>query len=77
MKTRFFFLLLLSGSLSLASCNTEQRTDGTAGEAISDMDAAAADGGVKADAVVIDNDAGPTITADADSAMAADTSMAR
>lgn len=77
MKTRFFSLLLLSAGLMLASCNTEQRTDGTAGEAVSDMDAAAADGGVKADAVVIDNNAGPTVTADADSAMAADTSMAK
>ena len=77
MKTRFFSLLLLSAGLTLASCNTEQRTDGTAGEAVSDMDAAAADGGVQADAVVIDNDAGPTVTANADSAIAADTSMTR
>ncbi|GAB3299654.1 hypothetical protein GCM10027348_24070 [Hymenobacter tenuis] len=57
----------------LASCNNaEKRTDGTAGEAVSDMDQAADDGGVKADAIVIDNNAGPTVTADADSAAAAD-----
>ena len=75
MKTRIFSLLLLSAGLTLASCNTEQRTDGTAGEAVSDMHAAAADGGVKADAVVIDNDAGPTVTADADSVETADPGM--
>ncbi|MFD2787160.1 hypothetical protein [Hymenobacter rubripertinctus] len=72
MKPRFFSLLLFSAGLTLASCNTDQRTDGTAGEAVSDMNAAAADGGVQADAVVIDNDAGPTVSADADSLAAAD-----
>lgn len=79
MKTRFLPFLALASALMLASCNnSEQRTDGTAGEAVSDMDKAAADGGVQADAVVIDNNAGPTVTADADSAMAVDsTSMNR
>lgn len=75
MKFRFLSLLTLSAGLLLASCdNAEKRTDGTAGEAVSDMDKAAEDGGVQADAVVIDNNAGPTVTADADSAMAADSS---
>ncbi|MCB2380035.1 hypothetical protein LGH70_20745 [Hymenobacter sp. BT635] len=57
--------------LSLTSCgNDEKRTDGTAGEAVSDMDQAAQEGGVQADATVIDNDAGVNVTANADSAMA-------
>ncbi|TGE20574.1 hypothetical protein E5K00_21505 [Hymenobacter aquaticus] len=70
MKTRFFSLLALAAMLSLTSCgDADKRTDGTAGEAVSDMDKAADDGGVQADATVIDNDAGPTVTANADSAM--------
>ena len=75
MKLRLLPFLALAFTLSLSSCNTETRTDGTAGEAVSDLDAAADNGGVKADAVVIDNNAGPTVTADADSlpAAAADT----
>lgn len=73
MKTRILPFLALATGLLLASCgNAEKRTDGTAGEAVSDMDKAAQDGGVQADAVVIDNDAGPTVTANADSAAAAD-----
>ena len=77
MKFRFLPLLALSTSLLLAGCNSE-KTDGTTGEAVSDIDQATDDGGVQADAVVIDNDAGPTVTADADSAaMAADSSMNR
>lgn len=69
MKFRFLPFLTLAAGLLLAGCNNaEKRTDGTAGEAVSDMDKAAADGGVQADAVVIDNDAGPTVTANADSA---------
>jgi predicted small lipoprotein YifL len=73
MKTRFLSLLALASVLSFASCgDSAKRTDGTAGEAVSDIDKAAADGGVEADATVIDNDAGPTVTADADSAMATD-----
>jgi len=72
MKLRFLSLLTI-GALTLGSCNSaEKRTDGTAGDAVTDMDSAAADGGVKADAVVIDNDAGPTVTANADSAATAD-----
>ncbi|TGE26473.1 hypothetical protein [Hymenobacter metallicola] len=63
--------------LSFSSCgDAEKRADGTAGEAVSDMDKAADDGGVQADATVIDNDAGPTVTADADSA-AGDTTAAQ
>ncbi|WP_019948243.1 hypothetical protein [Hymenobacter aerophilus] len=77
MKLPLFSCLALAATLALSSCNTETRTDGTAGEAVSDLDNAANDGGVKADAVVIDNNAGPTVTADADSAMAADSSMNR
>ncbi|WP_324673379.1 hypothetical protein [Hymenobacter sp. GOD-10R] len=71
MKLRILSLFTFA-ALALGSCNSaEKRTDGTAGEAVTDMDSAAADGGVKADAVVIDNDAGPTVTADGDSAAAA------
>ena len=70
--------LFTFAALTLGSCNSaEKRDDGTAGEAVSDMDSAAADGGVKADATVIDNDAGPTVTADADSAAAADGSATK
>jgi hypothetical protein len=77
MKFRFLPFLTLGAGLLLANCNgADKRTDGTAGEAISDMDKAAADGGVQADAVVIDNDAGPTVTASADSAMATDSTTA-
>ncbi|WBA41341.1 hypothetical protein [Hymenobacter canadensis] len=73
MKTRFFSFALLMAALSFSSCG-EKRTDGTAGEAVSNMDEAAANGGVEADATVIDNEAGPTVTASPDSAMAADSS---
>lgn len=77
MKIRFFSLLALGAVLSFSSCNNaDKRTDGTAGEAVSDMDKAADEGGVQADATVIDNEAGPTITANADSA-AADTTMTK
>ncbi|MCA8832392.1 hypothetical protein [Hymenobacter pini] len=77
MKFRFLPFLTLSAGLLLASCNgADKRTDGTAGEAVSDMDKAAQDGGVQADAVVIDNNAGPTVTANADSAAAADSTTA-
>ncbi|MBC6700431.1 hypothetical protein [Hymenobacter sp. BT190] len=62
-------------ALSFSSCG-DKRTDGTSGEAVSTMDEAASNGGVEADATVIDNDAGPTVTADADSAMAADSATA-
>ena len=73
MKTNFLSLLALATILSFSSCgNAEKRTDGTAGEAVSDIDKAAEEGGVEADATVIDNDAGPTVAVDADSAMAAD-----
>lgn len=75
MKTNFLFLVALASVLSFSSCgNAEKRTDGTAGEAVSDIDKAADEGGVEADATVIDNDAGPTVAVDADSAMAADSS---
>lgn len=76
MKTRFLPFLALGASLLLAGCNSN-KNDGTTGEAVSDMSQAADEGGVKADAVVIDNSAGPTVTANADSAMAADSSMDR
>ncbi|RYU80079.1 hypothetical protein [Hymenobacter persicinus] len=73
MTKHLFSLLLVAGALSLASCgDSAKRTDGTAGEAVSDMDKATEEGGVQADATVIDNDAGPTVTANPDSA-AADT----
>jgi hypothetical protein len=71
-------LLALVAALSLGGCgDAEKRTDGTASEAVSDMNKAAAEGGVEACATVIDNDAGPTVTADADSVMAADSGAAR
>ncbi|TGE05466.1 hypothetical protein [Hymenobacter fodinae] len=72
MKLRILSVLTLATALSLSSCgDANKRTDGTAGTAVTDMDSAAAEGGVKADAVVIDNNAGPTVTADGDSAEAA------
>ena len=74
MKTRLFSALLFAATLSLAGCN--QRTDGTANEAVSDIDKAADEGGVQADATVIDNEAGATVTASPDSA-AADSAAAR
>ena len=77
MKLRILSLLTFA-TLALGSCNNaEKRTDGTAGEAVSDMDKAADEGGVKADATVIDNDAGPTVSADADSAATADSTAAQ
>lgn len=72
MKMRILSVLSLFTALSLSSCgDANKRTDGTAGTAVTDMDSAATEGGVKADAVVIDNNAGPTVTADGDSAAAA------
>ncbi|QIX61636.1 DUF4142 domain-containing protein [Hymenobacter lutimineralis] len=73
MKKTLFATLPLVALLALnTSCgDANNRTDGTAGEAVSDMDKAAEDGGVQADATVIDNNAGPTVTADTDSAGAA------
>lgn len=69
MKTRFLSLLALVATLSFASCG-----DNTNGKAVTDIEKSAADGGVDANnsATVIDNDAGPTVTADADSAMGMD-----
>ena len=65
MKTRILSVLALGAALSFSSCgDADKRTDGTAGEAVSDMNEAADEGGVQADATVIDNDAGPTVTAD-------------
>ena len=73
-KHRLFSVLALFAALSLASCggNTEKRTDGTAGEAVVDQEEAAEEGGVQADATVIDNEEGATVTADADSLEALD-----
>jgi len=77
MKLRILPLLAFV-ALTFASCNNaEKRTDGTAGEAVSNMDSAAADGGVKADAVVIDNNAGPTVSANADSAATTDSTATK
>ena len=73
MKMRFLSLLALASVISLSSCgDSAKRTDGTAGEAVSDIDKAAADGGVEADATVIDNDAGPTVTPESGSTTATD-----
>ncbi|WP_400192602.1 hypothetical protein [Hymenobacter sp. B81] len=72
MKRTLFLLPALAATLLLAGCSdAEKRTDATAGDAVSDMDQAANEGGVQSDAVVIDNNAGPTVTANADSAAAA------
>ena len=68
-KHRIFPALALFAALSLTSCGgTETRTDGTAGEAVVDQEKAAEQGGVQADATVIDNDAGPTVTPDSNAA---------
>lgn len=72
-RSSFLLAATFAAAFTLGSCSdNEKRTDGTAGEVVSDMDNAAQDGGVSSDAVVIDNNAGPTVTPGADSA-AADT----
>jgi hypothetical protein len=78
MKRSIFLLTALAASLTLGACSggDNKRTDGTAGEAVSDMDKAADEGGVSSDAVVIDNNAGPTVSANADSANQANNNAA-
>jgi len=75
MMYRILTGLTLAAALSLSACNNaEKRTDGTAGEAVSNIDEAAEEGGVQADAVVIDNNAGPTVTPSAADSAALDNS---
>lgn len=75
MTYRILTGLTLAAALSLAACNNaERRTDGTAGTAVSDIDSAAERGGVQADAMVIDNNAGPTVTPSAADSAALDKS---
>ncbi|MBO3271253.1 MULTISPECIES: hypothetical protein [Hymenobacter] len=75
MTYRILTGLALAAALSLSACNdAEKRTDGTAGEAVSDIDKAAEEGGVQADAVVIDDNAGPTVTPSAADSAALDKS---
>lgn len=75
-KHHIFPALTLFAALSLTSCGgTETRTDGTAGEAVISHDKAAEQGGVQADATVIDNEAGPTVTPDSNSAAMDSTTM--
>ena len=81
MKQRLFTGLLLATMISLSACNdAQERKDGTDGKAVNDIDAAVDEGAVKADATVIDNDAGPTVTpsaADSARMMNADSMGAR
>ena len=81
MKQRLFTGLLFAAIISLSACNgTQERRDGTDGKAVNDIDAAVDESGVKADATVIDNDAGPTVTpsaADSARMMNADSPAAR
>lgn len=59
----------LAGLLLLSACSdSEKRADATAGDVVTDIDEAKAEGGASSDAVVIDNNAGPAVTADADTA---------
>lgn len=75
---RSALFLALAATLALGACSDNaKRDDGTAGDAVTDIDKAREDGGVKSDAVVIDNDAGPTVSANADSANAAADTTAR
>lgn len=75
MTYRLLTGLMLAAALSLSACNNaEKRTDGTAGTAVTDMDSAAARGGVQADAIVIDHNAGPTVTPSAADSAALDAS---
>lgn len=68
-RSALLLALPLAAVLALSSCSdAPKRDDATAGDVVTDMDEAREEGGVKSDAVVIDNDAGPTVTADADSA---------
>ena len=77
-KAIFAYLPLLAVLALSAGCNTDKRTDGTAGEVVSDMEKATDEAGVQSEATVIDNNAGPTVTVDADSAAAAmDTAATR
>lgn len=77
-RSALLLALPLAATLALGACSdSAKRDDATAGDAVTDMDKARAEGGVKSDAVVIDNDAGPTVTASADSAGAAADTSAR
>ena len=77
-RSALFLALPLAAALTLSACSDNaKRDDATAGEAVSDIDKAREEGGVQSDAVVIDNDAGPTVTANADSANAAADTTAR
>ena len=72
MTKRLVLPLLALNLTLLGSCSdANKRTDGTAGQPVSELDKAADKGGVQSEAVVIDNNAGPTVTANADSASAA------
>lgn len=77
-RSALFLMLPLAAALTLSSCSDgAKREDATAGDAVTDIDKAREEGGVQSDAVVIDNDAGPTVTANADSANAAASDTAR
>ncbi|OON70775.1 hypothetical protein [Hymenobacter sp. CRA2] len=68
-RSALLFAAPLAAALLLSSCSDNaKRDDATAGDAVTDIDKAKAEGGSTADAVVIDNNAGPTVTANADSA---------
>lgn len=77
-RSALLLMLPLAAVLTLGSCSdSAKRDDATAGDAVTDIDKAREEGGVQSDAVVIDNDAGPTVTANADSANAAAPDTAR
>lgn len=74
-RSSFLLAAPVAALLLLSACGEKtKRDDATAGEVVSDMDNAADEGGVKSDAVVIDNNAGPTVAVDGDSAQQAGTS---
>lgn len=77
-RSALLLALPMAALLSLSACSDgAKRDDATAGDAVTDIDKAREEGGVQSDAVVIDNDAGPTVTATADSAAAAPADSAR
>ncbi|MCC3155902.1 hypothetical protein LJ737_01545 [Hymenobacter sp. 15J16-1T3B] len=68
-RSALLLALPMAALLTLGACSDNaKRDDATAGDAVTDIDKAREEGGVKSDAVVIDNNAGPTVTANADSA---------
>jgi outer membrane murein-binding lipoprotein Lpp len=77
-RTSWLLAAPVAALLLLSSCSDNaKRDDATAGDAVTGIEEAREEGGSKADAVVIDNNAGPTVSADGDSAQTAAGDSAR